>query len=171
MTKMTQQNNLNHSGVMGMKWGHRKALKKTATDAFNAEVDTKSQALLKAGRAEEKNYRRLKREGNQKEASKSYAKASKMISDSAHMRTNYTKDTAIAASVVLGVAAAPAAMKIASMATKQKGAKKAAVILASGLGTVAVTSLMMNNAATKAHKQALSDNGIKSVKDRMKEMN
>ena len=153
---------LYHYGVLGMKWGRRK---KEATKSFNRDMRKKADELYskavkidpseKFWKAQRKKYGDLDTIEDEKTMEKiamaeakmrntpAYKKADALYTQSFKVR-NEPKVLAVGGSVMVGMLAVPSLTLAAAKISKSAGVtgkKRAAIILASGLGGVAVSAL------------------------------
>lgn len=175
---------LYHWGVKGMRWGQRRAKAKKEYEADlnkrQKEINDYADELYK----ESKEYKWLKK--HPKADPDDYVDTIKNVEDyddpnmemadkvrarATPLDKSYAKGQALVSSVIGGTFAAPIAMFVTSKATKQikNGKARAAIILGSAVGSVAAMGLYGYAAGKREHKKAVKAEGIKTVRERMKE--
>jgi hypothetical protein len=195
-----ESNYLAHYGILGMKWGKRRyqnpdgtltsaGKRRQAKEDYNRELEEKRKSLNDEG---DKYYEKSKqhkwhlkhpnaafddygdylsdkpnhKDPNLDEANKRYATARKLSK-------SYASTQAKGGAFISALMLSPIAMIAASKLTKgkiQNGAIRAATILGSGIGVAAIEGLQGYAQGRSEHKQAVKEVGIKSVKDRIKEL-
>lgn len=183
---------LYHWGVKGMRWGERKAKAKKEYEAdinkrqkeLNDEADKLfSQSkynkwLKKHPNADPDDYGDVladMRDENP-EAYKKYSdpkldKSQELRSRSYFIGKDIVKDDVKSAILRNALFNAPAVALISTIATKKvkNGKARAAIILGSTIGTASANVLFNYNSSKRNHNKALKAEGIKTVRERMKE--
>ena len=177
-------------GVLGMKWGKRK---REATNAFQKDVDQKIKQLNKkaddidpvaqywkklqwskhGGDYFEIAYARSDRAKELADAYNSKAHADAKIIRAKANKLSEPEGSAYLSALAAGAAVAPVLSVLGSNSKRSKfaiqGSKKVPILLATGIGTVSVSSLIGYSVGKKQQTDTAKEFGIKSVKERLRE--
>ena len=160
---MDQYNDLNHSGVLGMKWGRRKSFKKEARYKKSQDLKKEGDAFFEKSKIANWQRNQIKKHGSFDsdaepffQNDKNFEKAEKLYADANTLHKDYKKAQVIGTSIVSSMYLAPIAMIVANSVSKSltvKGSKKAAIVLSAGLGSVAVNALIAERSATNTQNK------------------
>lgn len=181
---------LYHYGVLGMKWGKRK---REAANAFQKDVDHKIKQLNK--KADDidpvvQYWKKLQwskhggdyfeiayaRSDRPKELADAYNSKAHADAEFIRAKANKLSDpsgSAYLSALATGAAVVPVLSVLGSNSKRSKfaiqGSKKVPILLATGIGTVSVASLVGYSVGKKQQTDTAKEFGIKSVKERLRE--
>lgn len=192
-----RDNELYHYGIPGMKWGVRRYQNKDgsltpagkkqqkATEEYNRDVKRASEKLqneanelMKKSQYYKLGLHKINDADHPKwnkwdeDSDTYYQEAMHKNSKCIVLRDNYVKDQQLGSVIVSSAYLAPMSAIVAGKLTKNRmsGAKRAAVILASAIGAVTVTSLHSTTKSNSERRRLEKELGIKSIEERMKDM-